>query len=65
MAKLENVQEVTYYILRNEEDFKVESYGEMAVGQCLETIHPIVDTYTVEEEYISALEEAGITLEDA
>ena len=65
MAKLENVQEVTYFIIRNEEDFKVESYGEMQVGQCVETIHPIVDTYTVEEEYISALEEAGITLEDA
>lgn len=64
MAKLENVQEVTYFILRNEEDFNIESYGEMQVGQYLETIHPIIDTYTDKSEWEAILDNAGIVIED-
>lgn len=63
MAKLDNVQEVTYFIIRNEEDFNIESYGEMQVGQYLETIHPIVDTYTDKSEWETILESAGIVIE--
>ena len=62
--KISKPQSMTYFIARDDEEYKVQAYGSVDTNQEMVTPHPIVDQYTDKAEWEAKLAEAGITIEE-
>lgn len=63
--KISKPQQMTYFIARDDEQYKVQAYGSVDTNQEMVTPHPIVDQYTDENVWKAKLAEDGITIEEA
>jgi hypothetical protein len=62
--KITKPEQLTYFIVRDDEQYEVKAYGSVDTNQEMVTPHPIVDQYTDEAEWFAKLAEAGITIEE-
>jgi hypothetical protein len=63
MKSINNPEQTTYFICREDEKFTITAYGEVEPSQTMNTGQPIMDTYLDKAEWEAKLLEGGITLE--
>lgn len=63
MKSINNPEQTTYFICREDETYTITAYGSVEPNQTMNTGQPIMDTYLDKAEWEAKLLEGGITLE--
>ena len=63
MKNINNPEQTTYFICREDDTYTITSYGSVEPNQTMNTGQPIMDTYLDKSEWEAKLLEGGITLE--
>lgn len=59
MTQINYPKRKTYFICRNDDDFKVTLFGSVDTNQCVITDQPIMDKYTNESRWVDELIKSG------
>jgi len=65
MKSINNPEQTTYFICREDDTFTITAYGSVEPNQTMNTGQPIMDTYLDKAEWEAKLLEGGITLEES